>query len=133
MKYRLMRREEAQVVNEVISSTGYYAPVDVGSIGGMVLVAEDDGVIAACVWVVPSGEISFCDYLAVLPEYQHTGVGIRLQIKMAVLLGEMGVKSIRFWVHESNKEALKMHDTFGSYLESGYRLGVFILGDRYGN
>lgn len=133
MKYRLMLPEEVQQVNKLIESTGYYSPVDVARIGGMTLVAVDEDEIAACIWVLPSGQISFCDYLAVASKYKHSGVGIRLQIKMAILLEEMGVTSVRFWVHNSNKEAIKMHEGLGSWLQSNYSLGVFILGDRNGN
>jgi GNAT superfamily N-acetyltransferase len=133
MNYRLMRTGEEEAVNQCIASSGYYLPVDVGRLGGLTLVAEDNGKIVACIWCAVSGEIAFCDYLAVSREYRHTGVGIYLQISLRRVLKELGVRVIKCWVHRANAEALKMHEKFGSLLEENYVLGAYIIGDTHGD
>lgn len=129
MKYRIGTYKDHADIEDVIASTGYYPPVDASLMDGTFVVAErNDGQIVGCVWVMHYGRNAYLDYLAVRPQLQHLGIGVRLLVKLRAILKRRGVRYVRSCVHLSNLEALKLVSAFGGITHSPYALGFVDLG-----
>lgn len=129
MKYRIGTYKDHADIEDVIASTDYYPPVDASLMDGTFVVAEDKGnQIVGCVWVMHYGRNAYLDYLAVRPQYQHKGVGVRLLAKLRHVLKRRGVRYVRSCIHLSNAEALRLGSAFGGMSHSPYALCFVDLG-----
>jgi len=129
MKYRIGTYKDYAEIEDVIASTGYYPPVDASLMSGTFVVAEQDGQIVGCVWVMHYGRNAYLDYLAIRPKYQHLGIGIRLLLRMRQVLKRRGVHYVRSIVHLSNEEALKIASVFSTATHAPYALCFANIGD----
>lgn len=131
MKYRIGTYKDHADIEDVIASTDYYPPVDASLMDGTFVVAERrDGQIVGCAWVMHYGRNAFLDFLAVRPQYQHKGIGIKLLLKLKHILKRRGVRYVRSTIHLSNLEALRVGQAFGAMLHSPYALCFLDLGDK---
>lgn len=131
MTYRIGTYKDHADIEDCISSTEYYAPVDASLMDGTFIVAEnDDGIIVGCVWVMHYGRNAYVDYLAVRPAYQHKGVGIKLLTKLRHVLKRRGVRYVRSNVHLQNLEAIRVSKALGAIVHSPYALVFVDLGDK---
>jgi len=126
MKYRLANPNDLKACEECIASTEYYPPVDLASLRGMVLLAENEAGIQGVVWAAVSGARAYTDFLAVRPEV-NAGLGIRLIVRGVKLLERIGVKEIYSTVHYSNKEAIKLNARLGK-VDGPYALSIIPVG-----
>ena len=113
MRYRIAHPEDFDDCAECVASTGYYMPVDFEAIQGIVLMAENEDGVQGVVWAARSGARAFADYLAVRPDYQGTGLGLRLIAKGCAILRKLGVKQIQSITHYDNKEAMRINRALG--------------------
>jgi ribosomal protein S18 acetylase RimI-like enzyme len=129
MKYRIGTYKDHADIEDVIASTGYYPPVDASLMDGTFVVAErEDAQIVGCVWVMHYGRNAYLDYLAVRPQLQHKGIGVRLLARLRQVLKRRGVRYVRSCIHLSNTEALKLGTAFGGITHSPYALCFVDLG-----
>jgi ribosomal protein S18 acetylase RimI-like enzyme len=130
MKYRIATHKDHADIEDVIASTEYYPPVDASLMDGTFLVAErNDGTIVGCAWVMHYGRNAYVDYLAVRPELQHLGIGVRLMVKMRSVLKRRGVRYVRGSVHMTNVEATRVAQALGSMTHAPYTLCFADLGE----
>jgi len=130
MRYRIATHKDHSDIEDVIASTGYYPAVNASIMDGTFIVAEsDDKVIKGCLWLMHYGRSAYIDYLAVRPECQHIGMGVRLLIKGKEVLKRRGVQHVRSCVHLANTEALRLAPAFGAYTHAPYAITYLHLGD----
>ena len=133
MKYRIGTYKDHAEIEDCIASTGYYPPVDASLMDGTFVVAETkEGQIIGCVWVMHYGRNAFIDYLAVRPQHQHQGIGVRMLVRLQQILVRRGIRYVRTTVHLSNLEALRVAKAFGMLMHSPYALGFVDLKDSGG-
>ena len=114
--------------NNLVAYVDYYDPMQLELLGGMVIMAvSDTGEVAGCVWLNVHGTVASLDYLAALPAY--TGVGMRLLNYVREQLEKLGLHEVRFEIHESNAQAMRIASAFGAKLHGPYYVGRAKLGD----
>ncbi len=130
MRYRIATHKDHADIEDVIASTEYYPPVDASLMDGTFIVAEDnEGAIVGCVWIMHYGRNSYLDYLSVCPKYQHSGLGVRLLVKVRETLKRRGVRYVRSAIHLSNTEALRLGPAFGAIMHGPYSMCFADLGE----
>ena len=85
--------------------------------------AEDDGAIVGCAWVLHHKQSAYLDYLAIVPACQHRGVGVRLVAKVREILRRRKVKYVRCCMHLANTEVIKIAQAFGCVIHAPYTMG----------
>lgn len=128
MKYRIGTWKDHAEIEDCINSTGYYGEVDASLLDGTFIVAEDESGIVGCVWTFHYGRNAFIDYLAVRPEIQHKGLGVRLLARMRALLKKRGVRFVRGWTLLTHVEMIRIWQAFGAAIHSPYAVGFVDLG-----
>ncbi|KPK44899.1 MAG: hypothetical protein AMJ65_01635 [Phycisphaerae bacterium SG8_4] len=123
MMYRMARVEDLPQITECICTVKEHGVVDASELDGHIAVIEHEGRIIACVWAMVQGRNCYGDYMSILPEYQHLGFGPRLLVWFLARLREAGVKYIRFFVREDNKEMLRIYQALGVSFGTGYAVG----------
>jgi ribosomal protein S18 acetylase RimI-like enzyme len=116
-------------IEDVIASTGYYPPQDASVMDGTFIVAENkEGQLMGCLWIMHYGRNAYLDYLAVRPQLQHSGMGIRLLIKAREVLKRRGVRFVRSVIKLDNTEALRIAPALGAMTHGPYALTFNDLG-----
>ena len=132
MKYRIAGQEDLEACSECVASTGYYDPIDFRRVGGIVLLAENDEGVQACVWAMGSGDLVHTDYLSVRPKFQGSGLGVRLLLRGLKVLQGLGVKKVRSMVSADNAVADKMNRKLAK-MSGPYYLAEYNLEATNGN
>ncbi len=112
MQYQIATPAMLPDCQKLVDETGYYSPVQLSDIGGMVVVGLKAERPVACIWVCLTGNRAYVDYLAVHPD--HKGAGVRLLITGLAMLRRMGIAEIKYDVHQDNDEMFRMSSTFGA-------------------
>lgn len=128
MIYRAATTEDMSAVQALIDQSDLEKCLAV-DMDGLVLVAELQGDIIACVWAMTCGKHAFVDYLIVRNDWIHKGIGIKLMAKLVGTLGSLGVRFVRGVVADDNEEMLKFYGLFGVDMVSNY---TYITGDLHG-
>lgn len=112
---RFIRMMAAQPIVDLINSTGYYHPLEIGHLKGVdIYVLSDDQAglkdwpLAACVAIVRQGSQAYLDYLSVGAEYQQIGLASMLLESTKKKLAKQGVKIIHACVSGENGAAMKL-------------------------
>lgn len=97
MQYRVGRPEDWPGISELLGATDVYLGVDAAVLadGGHWLVAEDEQGLAACAWVLASGQHCYVDCLAVRPDKQNSGLGARMSVRIVQFARDLGVRHLR--------------------------------------
>lgn len=118
MIYRVGLGRDHQAIKELVNATGYYNPIFPETMGGRWVVAENDGTILGCVWVMIEKPNAYIDF--------WVGKGrtaARLLAEVESGLERLGIKLIRAMIHESNESAIRMACYgLGCYGATGYVL-----------
>ncbi|KPJ97106.1 MAG: hypothetical protein AMJ55_00375 [Gammaproteobacteria bacterium SG8_15] len=129
MKYRYATINDLPAITKCIASTQYYGPIDASTLDGHVLLAETDDQVVACMWIMRCGRHCYLDMLSVIPEYQHSGVGVKLLVVALRDLRNKGVEYVRASIHKDNKEALRIAEAMGGAIHGDYKIAFRKLGD----
>ena len=111
MQYQIADSAMLAKCQELLDNSGYYSAIQLSDIGGMVVVGVADEKPVACVWVCLTGTRAYVDYLVADPA--HKGAGVRLLVKGIALLRRMGVREIKFDVHQDNEEVFRIAAVMG--------------------
>lgn len=130
MEYRLVNPEDFGPCEELIAESGYYDPVVLADLDGIVVGAYTGDLLVACVWLGITGTRTYLDFLVANPKY--TGAGARVLVHAHTLLAQMGVKQVVFYVHHENATAGRIAEAFNSKLSGPYVLGYATVGARDG-
>ena len=118
MIYRVAIAKDHTAIKELVDATGYYNPIDPGTMGGRWVLAEHDGVLHACAWVMLEPPNAYIDY------WVGTGrTAARLLAEVGVALKSYGITMVRAMIHETNKNAIRLAcHGLGAYGGKGYAL-----------
>ncbi len=129
MRYRIATWKDHGEIEDCINSTGYYGEVDASLLDGTFLVAEnEEGQIAGCVFTFHFKRNSYIDFLAVRHQYKHSGLGVRLLVRLRLLLKKRGVRYVRGHTLLDNVEMIRIWQAFGTKMHSPYVVGFLDLG-----
>lgn len=120
MEYRVGIPKDFKKIKALVDATGYYNPIFPETMGGHWAVAEHEGEIRACAWVILERPNAFLDY------WVGTGrTALKLLAELECTLRKAGVTMVRAMIHESNSSAINMAiNALGAYGATGYALVV---------
>jgi len=127
MDYRVLTENEIQLAQALVDDCGYYAPVQLSEIGGLVLGCLHGEKLVAAVWLSLTGRRAYLDYLVV--DQAHKGTGLRILVVAKRLLQQAGIHDVHFEIHHDNAEAGRLAQVFGAELDGPYVLGYAHIGD----
>ena len=94
------------------------------------LVAEgEDGRLAGTVMGGYEGHRGWINYLAVLPDCQHQGVGRALMAAVEARLAAMGCAKINLQVRSSNRAVIQFYGHLGYHIDDVISLGKRLISD----
>ena len=85
--------------------------------------------VIAVVMVGYDGHRGSINYLAVAPECQRTGIGVRLMRRAETLLIDMGCPKVSFCVRKDNDDVLAFYDGLGYAVDDVHFLGKRLISD----
>lgn len=94
------------------------------------LVADDDGQLIGTVMLGYEGHRGWINYLAVLPDRQHQGVGRALMEDAERRLASRGCPKINLQVRQTNVEVLRFYETIGYTNDACVSMGKRLVEDR---
>jgi len=95
----------------------------------MFLVGSLNGKIVASVMAGYDGHRGWINYLAVLPEYQETGIGRRIMEEAEKRLREIGCPKINLQVRGSNTGVIEFYKKIGYKIDDVVSLGKRLVPD----
>ncbi len=126
MIYKVARtQDDFDKASDCVNSCGYYDTVDLSTIGGLVMVAEDNGTVVGAVWTAVSGRMAILDYLAIRRGY--SGLAIKLLVRLRRALEAVGIKQVRYTIHGRNIEAMRISEVMGGLNDFPYLVGCVNL------
>ena len=96
--------------------------------GAFWVATSDDSLIAA-VMVGYDGHRGSINYLAVAPEHQRTGIGVRLMQQAEAFLIELGCPKVSFCVRKDNDAVLAFYGGLGYGMDDVHFLGKRLIPD----
>lgn len=128
MNYRLAHEEDLPAVQKLIDSSDL-EKFHATELDGMIMVAELRGELIGCFWAMVCGRHALLDYLIVRPDWQHSGIGLKLIAHLFRELNGRGIRYLRGVVHADNKTMHRVYELFQADLAPNY---TYVTGDLHG-
>ncbi|MBK8901310.1 MAG: GNAT family acetyltransferase [Anaerolineaceae bacterium] len=93
------------------------------------LVAEVNGRLAGTVMGGYEGHRGWINYLAVLPNCQHQGIGRALMAAVEARLAALGCAKINLQVRSSNRAVIQFYGHLGYHIDDVISLGKRLISD----
>lgn len=117
---RLATDDEGPKIAEILEASGEPNPegLDWSRVWPHWLIAEHRGVRCGCINVLPGRPVGYIGSLAVLPPYQHEGIGAYLCLAAEAMLAQSGVTGIVYTT--KHPQIINRLTKRGAYGEDGF-------------
>jgi len=131
MQYSILTPDQLPLAAQLIDESGYYSPVQLDKLGGMVVGGWDGEKLVTSLWVALTGHRAYLDY--VVAHHAHKGASVRLLLKGKAMLCKLGISEVVFHVHPDNEEVIRIAQVFGTEFHGAHVMCSANIGDCHGN